>query len=193
MAPKDEMSSLASPSVGSKRYRGAWARELLREVWTETPSIPPGRYCAYNAFLGLILSGLAFVMWIDRWPVIGSTLNAGALGAIGIVLLSGIGLALLWPAAVTRMLVVHGVLILILTLGFLGSGIEWALAPRAASFRYLPGPVLMGMSYGALQVAEFGPWSRHSKRLRVAGFIAGICGELVFAACVVLYLSRGHR
>jgi hypothetical protein len=187
------MSFTATPSIEPRRRRGAWAGELLREVWTDTPSIPSGRYCAYNAFLGLILTGVAFGMWIDGGPVLGSALNAGALSAIGVVLLSGIAVALLWPAAVRRMLVVHGALILILTLGLLDSGIEWALASRGASFRYVPGPVLMGMSYGALQVAEFGPWSHHSKRLRVAGFLAGIGGELVFAACVVVYLSRGHQ
>jgi hypothetical protein len=170
-----------------QRSRGGWARELLREVFADQPGIPPGRYCAYNAFVGLILVAFAVVLWVDPRPGRDSPADVGFIGVVGVILLSGIAVALWRPAATSWLLAVHGALIVLLTLWLLGTGIRAALTSPLTSFRYLPGPVLIGMSYGMLQVAQFGPWRRQSKGLRRAGFVAGIAGEVAFAACVALH------
>jgi hypothetical protein len=172
------------------RARGAWARELLRQVFSDESLIPAGRYCAYNAFLGLIVLGFAIAFSVDPPPGHDTRVVLALPGVVGLCLLAGIPVTLLRPGAALRLLAVHGALIVLLTVWFLGTSVRSTFGSPATSFRYFPGLVLLGFSYGMLQVAQFGPWPRQARMLRLAGFVVGVAGEVGFAVVAILVFRR---
>jgi hypothetical protein len=171
------------------RRRFDWLRLLFARVFSDQERIDAGRYCAYNAFIGLILLLAALLLWVepDRLSEVGVPLC----GTAGLILVSGVVLALKRPAAMFRLLAFHGVLIVLLACVFLGDGVRLALAAKPlVNFKYFPGPFLVAVTYGMLQTAAFGPWPKQARGVRIAGFVTGVAGEIAMAASLLYRFSR---
>lgn len=161
----------------------------MAQVFSPREIIPPGTYCAYNAFAGIILLVAAILVHIE--PGWGTTAGAAALGLVALVMMSAIPVALLRPAAVPALLVLQGSLFILLGLAFAADCVRWALfAPPLRPFRYAPGLVLVIVTYGALQAAGFGPSAARARRLRIAGLVAGILCELLVAGALAFRAFR---
>ena len=145
-----------------RRGRPHWLAELVAQMTSDRDIISPGRYCAYNAFLGVILLGIAAIIAVD--PGHGPESASVALGAAGVALVVAIPVALLRPSWVGRLLAWQGALLILLALVLAAGSMRWALyASAAAPFRYLPGLTLLLLAYGALQATGFGRWRARAR------------------------------
>jgi len=166
-----------------------WVGQVFQQVYSDRQLIPPGKYVAYNAFIGIILAGGAVLVALE--PRLGSSRTAASLGVTGILLLAGIPVALLRPSIATRLLALHGAVLVGLAVALTAGSISWALrAPPHAPFRYAPGAGLVLLVYGMLQVAAFGPWPERAKRLRMVGLILGLGCEATVVVFLILRASR---
>jgi hypothetical protein len=138
----------------------------------------------------LIVLGFAIAFSVDPPPGHDTRVVLVFAGVVGLCLLVGIPVTLLRPGGAPRLLAVHGALIVLLTLWLLSTSVRSTFVSSVTSFRYFPGPILLGLSYGMLQVAQFGPWPRQARTLRLGGFIVGVTGEVVFAAVAVAFFLR---
>jgi hypothetical protein len=174
---------------GRRRGWLASVTELFAQVFSAREIISPGRYCAYNAFAGVILLAAAILVGIE--PGLGTATGAGALGSVAVVMLSAIPVALFRPLAVPALLVLQGSLFILLGLALAADSVRWALfAPPFRPFRYAPGLALVMVTYGALQTAGFGPWAGRARSLRIAGLIAGILCELLVGGALAIRAFR---
>lgn len=166
-----------------------WMGQVFQQVYSDRELIPPGRYLAYNAFIGIILLGGATLVVVE--PRLGSARTAVCLVAAGLLLLAEVPVALLRPAIATRLLSLHGTVLVGLAAALTAGSITWALrAPSHAPFRYAPGATLVLLVYGMLQIAAFGPWSGSAKRIRKAGLTLGLACELTTAVFLIVRATR---
>lgn len=164
----------------------AFLRELFAQVFSDGARIEARRYVAYDGLLGALVLAGAVVLWGS-----GAAVPLGGLG-FGVVFGAGLVLAAPWvvgrarPGVVAPLLAAHGAVVAALALGLGWACGSWALAPRAeGSFRYLPGLLLVGMTYGGALWADFGPWRGRPRPWRLAGFVAGLALEGVVAVLVI--------
>src|SRR5207247_1627233 len=144
-----------------------WLVDIVRQVFSDREIIAPGRYCAYNAFAGLILLAAAILMWVE--PRFGSPRGGVGAAVAGMLLVSSVPVVLVRPSAVAKLLFTHGVLFILLGVWFAADAVRWAVgAPPHGPFRYATGIAITLIPYGGLTVDGFG-WSvvGSSGRLRV--------------------------
>ena len=166
-----------------------WVGQVFQQVYSDRELIPPGRYAGYNAFMGIILLGGGALVAVE--PGLGSTRTAASVAAAGLLLLAGIPVALLRPSIATRLLALHGMVLVALAVALTAGSITWALrAPSHAPFRYAPGATLVLLVYGMLQIAAFGPWPGQAKRLRMAGVVLGLACEVAVGVFLILRATR---
>ena len=106
------------------------------------------------------------------------------LEATGLVwLLMGLVLgAVLRPQLLSRSLVVQGLVIIVLGLTLTVDTIRYAAtAPPQTMFHYIPGAIVVAVTYGMLQIAMFGSAVGCTPRLRIFGLILGVALELTAA------------
>jgi hypothetical protein len=172
--------------LGTDRRRGRldWVKDLFAQVFADREIIGPGQYCAYNAFVGVILLLFAVLSWVEPRGAPG--IDVPLLGGGGLILVAGVALALLRPAVAVRFLAVHGVVIVVLAAWLWADSMKHVLSPGPlVNFKYLPGPILVATSYGALQIAAFGPWPRRARLVRLGGFVVGLLLELAMVASLL--------
>ncbi len=167
----------------------SFARDLLAQVFSDKSHIDAGRYCAYNGFLGVIILGAAIVLEVSGSPPALGIWGVALVALSGMALMTALVMPLAWPGRVPKLLAVHGALVLVLTAAFAISCARWALlaSPRP-SFRYLPGLIVVGVTYGTAQWAEIRSHGRRAWRFR--GFVAGVVAETVVAALVLFAALR---
>jgi hypothetical protein len=172
-----------------QRGRLALLGDLAAQVFSERELVAAGTYAAYNIFVGLILVGAAVLVLVE--PRLGPVALAVAIGATGLVMVSALPVVYLWPRAMSTLLCGHGVLFILLALSLAGDSIRWALqAPPSAPFRYLPGLIVVPLTYGGLQVAAFGPRLANARRIRIAALIAGALAELAVGLALIVRFAR---
>ena len=166
--------------------------DLIAQVFSDRAHIDAGRYCSYNGFLGLLLLGGAFALRLSGPP--------GALGGPGsafvfasaLVLSAALFVPPLRPGLVPALLAVQGVVIVAVTLAFALACAACAIGtPAIHAFRYMPGIIGVGATYGAALWADFGPPRARPRPWRLAGFIAGVVLEVVVGALLLVALLRG--
>ncbi len=166
--------------------RPSFLQDLFAQLGSEEPRIDAGRWCAHNAFAGVILLGGALVLRTSGPPDL--------LGARGFALMAGSAAALILaaivplvrPTLVRPLLALDGVLVMALTIGFAMACVGWARgAAGTRSFRYLPGLMTTAATYGSALWADFGPAGAHRRRWRRAGFAAGVALDAVVGALVI--------
>lgn len=166
--------------------RASFLRDLLAQLFSDGARIDAARWCGYNGFFGLVLLGGALALRLSGPPDPLGGRGFVFVVACAVVLLAALVVPLLRPRLVPALLAAQGVVIIALTLGFAGACAAWALGePEARAFRYLPGPIVVGLTSGAALWADFGPARARARRWRLAGFIAGIALEAVVAVVVV--------
>ena len=179
-----------------KRRGGAsntfgWLSALFTAAFAERPAISAKTLVTCNFGIGLLLLLGAGLLLAE--PSIGSPWTALAFACAGMVLSAGIVVRGLRPAALAFTLAVHGALFALLAASIAYSCLHWALwAVERGSFRYLPGSMLVPSTYGALQLAEFGPWPRTSRAVRRAGVWLGVLLELSVLVGFAVHLT-GQR
>lgn len=171
--------------------RGSFLRDLFGQVASEHPRIDAGRWCAHNAFVGTILLGGALVLRLSGPPdPLGPhAFVLVAASALGLILAAVV--PLLKPGLVPAVLAADGVLVIALTFGFAFACLSWARqAVPMRSFRYLPGLIATGATYGAALWADFGPVRVHARRWRQAGFVVGVVLDGVVGVFVIAAALR---
>jgi hypothetical protein len=166
-----------------------WLSALFTEAFASHPSISAARYAANNAIVGIALAVVSLLKLMSP-----TSRNAPAdlvLGAMGLVLCAGLLLLSARPAILVGMLVLHGAILATLAIGLAITSVRWAFqAPPLSSFHYLPGVTLVVLTYGALQIAAFGPWPKRSRRIRAAGMGVGLILELAVLVSLAIRASR---
>jgi hypothetical protein len=165
--------------------RSSLVPDLFGQVFSERSRIDAGRYCAYNGFLGVLLLGGAIVLRVSAPPELLGQAGFVLVVVSAVVLLSSLIVPLARPRSVPPLLAVQGALVVVLTLAFAAACARWATRTAHHSFRYLPGLIVAGTTYGAAQWAEFGPSRARPRPWRVAGFVAGVVFEAVVAALIL--------
>jgi hypothetical protein len=171
--------------------RASFLRDLIAQLFSQDARIDAGRWCAYNTFLGVLLLGGALVLRVSGPPDPLGARGFVLVAASAAVLLAALVVPFAWPRLVPALLTAHGVLVVALTVGFAGACAGWALGtPATRSFRYLPGLIVVGATYGAALWADFGPVRARPRPWRLAGFIGGLALEVAVAALVVVRALR---
>jgi hypothetical protein len=168
--------------------------DLFAQLFSDRSRSDAGRYRGYNGILGLLLLAGAFVLRLSGPPnPLGRVGFALVIGSAAI-LLAALVVPLTRPPLVPSLLAAHGVVIIALTFGFALACAAWALGtPATRAFRYLPGLIVVGTTYGAALWADFGPARARPRPWRLAGFITGIALELVVAALLLERRSATER
>lgn len=164
----------------------SFLRDLFAQLFSARARIDARRCGAYNGFLGLLLLGGALALRLSGPP---DPLGGGGFALVvasAVVLLAALVVPVTRPGLVPTLLVAQGLVIVTLTVAFALACARWALAtPATGSFRYLPGLIVVGTTYGAALCADFGPTRARPRPWRLAGFITGSALEMVVAALVV--------
>jgi hypothetical protein len=182
---------LVTPRDDRNAPLGSFLRDLFAQLFSAGARIDSARCCAYSAFLGLLLLIGALALRLA-----GPSDPLGGLGFMvvvtsAVVLLAALVVPVVRPRLVPTLLAVQGVVIVALSAGFALACAVWALGtPATGSFRYLPGVIVVGVTYGAALWADFGPARAHPRPWRLAGFIAGVALEAAVAALVVGVVLR---
>jgi hypothetical protein len=166
--------------------RNLFLKDLFGQLWSDRPRIDAGRWCAHNAFVGMILIGGAFVLRFSGPPE--------QLGPRGFALVLSAGIALfvaaiaplVQPALVRAVLAADGLVVIALTAAFAVACVSWTreTSPRG-SFRYLPGFITTAATYGGALWADFGLSRAHPQRWRLAGFVLGVALDAVIGVLVI--------
>jgi len=169
----------------------SFLRDLFAQLWSDRPRIDAGRWCATNAFIGAILLGGAMALRFSGPPnLLGARGQAVVVASAGALLLAAL-LPLVRPGLVPALLAVDGLIVAGLTVGFAIACVAWARTSAGTrSFRYLPGLITAGSTYGAALWADFGPARAHPRPWRLAGFLVGLALEAVFGALVIAAALR---
>lgn len=171
--------------------RASFLNDLIAQVFSDRVRFDVARCCSYNGFFGLVLLGGACALRLAGPPDPLGAVGFGFVVASALVLLSALVVPLMRPRLVSTLLVVQGALILALTLGFAFACAAWAIGSvETHSFRYLPGLIAVGTTYGATLCADFGRPGARPRRWRVAGFITGIVLEMLVAVLLLAGLLR---
>jgi hypothetical protein len=171
--------------------RSSFLKDLFGQLASDVPRIDAGRWCAHNAFVGMILIGGAFVLRFSGPPhQLGPRGFALVLGA-GIALVAAAIVPLVRPALVPAVLAADGLVVLALTAAFAVACLSWTreTAPRG-SFRYLPGFITTAATYGGALWADFGPSRARPRRWRLAGLVLGIALDAVVGVMVIGVVLR---
>jgi hypothetical protein len=165
--------------------------DLFAQLFTARSRIDAGRCCAYNGFLGLLLLGGALALRLAGPPDLLGGGGFALVVASAAVLIAAFVVPVTRPRLVPALLAAQGLVIVTLTVGFALACTAWALAsPATGAFKYLPGLIVVGTTYGAALWADFGPARARPRRWRLAGFITGTALEMVVAALVVRAVLR---
>jgi hypothetical protein len=160
-------------------------RDLLAQLFADGARIDASRWCGYDGLLGLVLLGGALALRLSGPPDLLGGLGFVLVVACSAVLIAALVVPLIRPRLVPALLAMHGVVIVALTLGFAGACAAWALGePESRAFRYLPGPIVVGLTSGAALWADFGPARARARRWRLAGALVGLALEAVVAVVV---------
>jgi len=172
--------------------RSSVLKDLFGQLASDTPRIDAGRWCAHNAFVGMILFGGALVLrFSGGTDLLGTHSFALVLAAASALLVAAI-VPLARPAMVPLVLALDGVLIVALTVAFALACVWWTRQPAPRpSFGYLPGLITTGATYGAALWADFGPSRAHPRRWRLAGFVVGVALDATVAALVIAAAVEG--
>jgi hypothetical protein len=170
--------------------RGSLLQDLIAQLFSERSRINAGRWCAYNALLGVPLLGGALAWRLSGPPHSLDARGFALVTASGVVLLAAVIVPPTWPRLVTALLTAQGVLVVLLTVGFAGACADWARSTSTHSFRYLPGLIVVGTTYGTALWADFGPVRARPRPWRLGGFIAGLALEAAVAALLVARALR---
>lgn len=181
---------LRMPAVLARDRRStpgmAFLSDLFAQVFSDGARLDAERYCTYNGWLGLLLLAGAFILRFSGPP---DPLGVGGfvLAVAGAVaLLAALVVRSTAPRFVPTVLAMQGVVIVALTLAFALNSVFWALGSTATrAFRYLPGLLLVGATYGSALWADQGPARARPRPWRLAGFLAGLALEAVVGAFVV--------
>jgi len=168
----------------------SFTSDLMAQLFSDRARFGAERYSAYNGFLGLVLLGGAFALRTSGPPDRLGAPGFALVVASALALLAAYAVPALRPRLVPVLLAAHGLLIVALTVAFALACALWALATPAGGFRYLPGLIVVGMTYGAALWADFGPARARPRPWRLAGFVAGAALEVVVAVLVVRALAR---
>jgi hypothetical protein len=158
--------------------RLGWLVDLFRQVFSDRAIIPAGTYCAYNAFVGLLLLAAAVLMRVE--PSFGSPRAGIAAALAAVALIAAVPVALRRPTAAPKLLFVHGLIFVLLAIALAVDAIGWTrLPPPRGAFRYAPGLTLVLFTYGGLQIGTFGPWRNRARAIRIGGLAVGVIIELI--------------
>ena len=171
--------------------RASFLRDLFAQLWSDHPRIDAGPWCAYNAFFGTILLGGALVLRLSGSPDLLGTTALGVIVAAAVALIAAAILPLVRPPLVRPLLAVDGLLVIALTGAFAVTCVGWARETGTTrSFRYLPGLITAGATYGAALWADFGTARAHARRWRLAGFVLGLALDAVVSVLVIAAALR---
>jgi hypothetical protein len=164
----------------------SFLRDLFAQVFSNGARIDAQRYCVYNGFLGLLLLAGAFALRLSG-PL--GPIGAGAFSLVivaALVLAAALVVPSTRPGLVPTLLATQGVVIVAMTLGFAFASVFWALGGTTTrAFKYLPGLIVVAMTYGSTLWADYGPARARPRPWRLAGFITGIALEAAVGALVV--------
>jgi hypothetical protein len=181
-----------SSDVSGSARPASFLTDLIAQVFSDRAHIDAERYCSYNGFLGLLLLLGAFAFRLSGPPAALAGPSFAFVVASALVLIAALLVPLLRPGLVPALLAVQGMVIVALTLGFAVACAAWAIGtPATHGFRYMPGIIGVGATYGAALWADFGPPRARPRPWRLAGFIAGIVLEVVVGALLLVALLRG--
>jgi hypothetical protein len=170
----------------------SFTTDLIAQLFSDRARFAAERCSAYNGFLGLLLLAGAFALRLSGPPDRLGDLGFALVVASAVALLAAYVVPATRPRLVPLLLAAHGALIVALTAAFALACAAWALAtPVAGSFRYLPGLIVVGTTYGAALWADFGPRRARPRPWRLAGFLAGVAIEGVVAVLVARAMFRG--
>jgi hypothetical protein len=179
------------PARDDRNTPSSLLRDLIAQLFSERSRIDAGRYCAYNGFLGLLLLGGALTLRLSGPPDPLGGPGFALVAAGSVVLLAAFVIPTARPHRVPTLLAAQGLVIIALTIGFALACATWALGtPTTRAFRYLPGPIVLGATYGAALWTDFGPTRARPRSWRLAGFIAGIALEAAVAVLVIGAMLR---
>jgi hypothetical protein len=165
--------------------------DLFAQLFSAGARIDAARCCSYNGFLGLLLLGGALALRLSGPPDVLGEGGFVFVIASSVVLLAALVVPAARPRFVPALLATQGGVIVALTAGFALACASWALGtPESHSFRYLPGLIILGGTYGAALWADFGPPRTHARPWRLGGFIAGVALEAAVAVLVVGAMLR---
>lgn len=171
--------------------RASFSSDLLAGVFSDRVRFDAARCCSYNGFLGLVLLAGTFVTRFAGPPDPLGTLGFGLVFASALVLIAAFVVPLTRPRLVLALLAAQGVVILALSLGLALGAAAWSVGKlEAHSFKYLPGPIAVGTTYGATLWADFGRPRARPRRLRLAGFVLGVVLEVSIAGLLIAKLLR---
>lgn len=178
-----------APRRTSKSQLARFVGDLFARVFSDGARLDPGRCCAYNAFLGFLLVGGVAALRLSAPPYLLGTTASVLVGASGAFLFGALIVPYAWPRGVSILLAAQGALIVSLVFGFSVACAVWALHSSTQTFRYLPGLIVVGATYGGTLWADFGP-CRKARLWRFAAFVLGVVVELIVATLVALTLLR---
>jgi hypothetical protein len=170
---------------------GAFVFDLFAQLFSAGARIDAPRCCSYNGFLGLLLLGGALALRLSEPPDVLGERGFTLVIASSVVLLAALVVPATRPRLVPTLLATQGLVVAALTAGFALACARWALgSPESHTFRYLPGLIVLGGTYGAALWADFGPGRLRPRPWRLAGFIAGVALEAAVAVLVVRAMLR---
>ncbi len=166
--------------------------DLFAQLFSAGARIDAARCCSYNGFLGLLLLAGALALRLSGPPDVLGGPGFTLVIASSVVLLAALVVPATRPRLVPVLLATQGVVVVALTAGFALACARWALGstPESRTFRYLPGLIVLGGTYGAALWADFGPARMRPRPWRLAGFIAGVALDTAVAVLVVGAMLR---
>jgi len=182
---------LVPPRAAGNAPQTSFLNALIGQIFSDRTRIDAARCCSYNGRLGVVLLGGSLALHFSAPPDLLGGPGFVLVVAGALVLLAALVVPVTRPQLVPAMLAAQGLIIVALTFGFALACAAWAIGtPETHAFRYLPGLIGVGATYGAALWANFGPPRARPRPWRLAGFIAGIVLELVVAALLVAALLR---
>src|SRR4051812_2814605 len=130
--------------------------DLIAQLFSDRVRFDAARCCSYNGFFGLVLLGGALVLRFAGPPDPLGTVGFAFVVASALLLIAALVVPLLRPRLVPQLLAAQGIVILALACACACAA--WAIgsAQTHHTFRYLPGLIAVGSTYGATLWADFG-------------------------------------
>ena len=177
------------PRAAGNASRTSFLNDLIAQIFSDRTRIDAERCCSYNGRLGVVLLGDALALHFSAPPDLLGGPGFALVVVAALVLLAALIVPMTRPQLVPALLALQGLVVVALTLAFALACAVWALGtPETHAFRYLPGLIGVGATYGAALWANFGPPRARPRPWRLAGFIAGVVLELAVAAFLVVKL-----